>query len=334
MKKQIKLFIVIILLILLMYVPISYAIEAKFELNIKNDTEGAVNQVQNKSDFFTVDSREKEIGSTLNMYINLSQIDYDVSKFTLTSTNSIDNIQNSNGIEIKKENDEFSLIINKNELNIEQIILTYTIPNNFKVGDKFTLIGRISKYEENNVNDADVEKTESNIENNDQENLKEQEKSKDAEKEIKIEITITEKQGNEKEDKKEIENNIEDNKVNKESKKEVEQTQNTSVKNITTNSSNTQTIVYNGSSNNYLENISITDYELNTEFKKENTTYFLTVENDVTSIKVTVTKEDSSSKVYIYGNENLKVGTNKVLISVTAENGDVRNYRIFVNKEA
>lgn len=330
MKKQIKLFTVIILLIVLMYVPISYAIEAKFELNIKNDTEGAVNQAQNKSDFFTVDSREKEIGSTLNMYINLSQIDYDVSKFTLTSTNSIDNIQNSNGIEIKKENDEFSLIINKSELNIEQIILTYTIPNNFKVGDKFTLIGRISEYEENSVNDADKEKTESNMENNNQESLK----SKDAEKEIKIEITITEKQENEKEDKKEIENNIEDNKVNKESKKETEQLQNTSIKNITTNSSNAQTIVYNGSSNNYLENLFITDYELNTEFKKENTSYFLTVANDVTSIKVTATKEDSSSKVCIYGNENLKAGINKVLISVTAENGEVRNYRIFVSKEA
>ena len=326
MKKQIKLFTVIILLIVLMYVPISYAIEAKFELNIKNDTEGAVNQAQNKSDFFTVDSREKEIGSTLNMYINLSQIDYDVSKFTLTSTNSIDNIQNSNGIEIKKENDEFSLIINKSELNIEQIILTYTIPNNFKVGDKFTLIGRISEYEENSVNDADKEKTESNMENNNQESLK----SKDAEKEIKIEITITEKQENEKEDKKEIENNIEDNKVNKESKKETEQLQNTSIKNITTNSSNAQTIVYNGSSNNYLENLFITDYELNTEFKKENTSYFLTVANDGTAIKGTATREDSSSKVCIYGNENLKAGINKVLISVTAENGEVRNYRIFV----
>lgn len=374
MRKIIKLFILIIALILLLYVPISYAIEANFDFNINNDF-NTNNQEQNKLEFFTVDSREKEIGSTLNMYINLSQIDYDVSKFTLISSNLIDNI-NTEGIEIKKENNEFSLIINKNELNIEQIILTYTISNNFKVGDKFTLTGKISEYKEekiedkkedilqddneknieNNANENDTENIEINvenrlnesdkenstisIENNNLENIEEiprenqQPTIQNEVKEVQIEITIVEKQ----EDEKEIENLKDNQNLNGQNKTEgfsqMENNVQPSVKYNTINLSNTETVVYNGSRNNYLETLSITNHEINTEFSKENTTYFLTVSNDITSIKITATKEDSSSKVCIYGNDDLKVGTNKVLISVTAENGDVRNYRIFVNREA
>jgi len=358
MKKQIKLLILIIVLIL--YVPISYAIEANFEPNVKNDL-NANDREQNKLEFFTVDSTEKEIGSTLSMYINLSQINYDVSKFTLTSSGMLNNIetediQNSDGIEIEKENNEFFLIINKNELNIEQIILTYTISDNFKVGDKFTLIGKITEYKEenlenkkeeniqedteenieNDVNVGDKEKIEVDIENNNQENndeiLKEnqQQNVENNIKEVQIEITIVEKQENEKE----TENNLQENKNNEQDKigGAVQNSMQTTIKNNSSNS--TQTVVYNGSRNNYLETLSIANYELKTEFSKENTTYFLSVPNDITAIKITATKEDFSSKVCIYGNDNLKVGTNKVLISVTAENGDVRNYRIFVNREA
>ena len=345
MRKLIKLFILIIALMLLLYVPISYAIEANFDFNINNDF-NTNNQEQNKLEFFTVDSREKEIGSTLNMYINLSQIDYEVSKFTLTSTDIIDNI-NTEGIEIKKENNEFSLIINKNELNIEQIILTYTISNNFKVGDKFTLTGRISEYKEDGLEDKNEEALQDNKENvqnnvneNDKEKIEEIQKEEQLQnteinvKEVQIEITIVEKQENGKE----IENLKDKQESNVQNKTEVfGQIQNnmqSTIKYNTMNFSNTETVVYNGSRNNYLKTLSIENHELNTEFSKENTTYFLTVSNDITSIKITATKEDSSSTVSIYGNDNLKVGTNKVLISVTAENGDVRNYRIFVNREA
>lgn len=327
MRKQIKLFIVIIGLILIFSIPISYAIEGK------NDIGATVNPEQNKLDFFTVDSREKEIGSTLNMYINLSQIEYDVSKFTLEFSNiniNIDDIKNNIGIEIKNENNENYLIINKNDLNTEQIILTYVISNNFKVGDKFTLIGKIAEYKEENLEDE---------ENNKQENLKENQQQNEESniKEIQIEITIIEKQEEKKEDEnkqdntnlKEKQNFNEENQTSK-----TNQVQSNISKSNASNFSNAQTVVYNGSRNNYLKTLSVEGYELNTEFSKENTTYFLTVQNDITTIKITATKEESSSTVCIYGNENLKVGTNKILISVTAENGDVRTYRIFVIREA
>lgn len=336
MKKQIKLFILMIALILILYVPVSYAMGANFEFNIKNDSEHEENELE----FFTVDSKEKAIGSILNMYINLSQIDYDMSEFILTFEGISDNIdaeliQNSNGINIEKENNEFSLIINKNELNIEQIILTYTISDNFKVGDKFTLIGKISEYKEETLED-----TEKKLEENNEENIKinvenaeenQKQNSENNIKEVQIEITIVENQ----KDEKEIEN-LKENQNSQENKIE-NFTQNviqTTTKYNSASVTNIQTVVYNGSRNNYLGTLAVENYRLNTEFCKENTTYFLTVPNDIESIKITATSEESSSTVCIYGNEELKVGTNKVLISVTAENGDVRNYRIFVNREA
>ena len=44
-------------------------------------------------------------------------------------------------------------------------------------------------------------------------------------------------------------------------------------------------------------------------------------------------KISSKSNVVITGNTNLKVGVNKVLVTVNAENGSSRVYRIFVTRE-
>ena len=61
-------------------------------------------------------------------------------------------------------------------------------------------------------------------------------------------------------------------------------------------------------------------------------TYFAEVENQ-SSVNVSVTKEDETATVCITGNDSLKSGENKILISVTAENGDVRYYRIFIENK-
>lgn len=98
--------------------------------------------------------------------------------------------------------------------------------------------------------------------------------------------------------------------------------------NIQNSSSNSTT--YNGSNNNYLSSLKIENYDLNTEFSKENETYYINVSSQE-SINVTATSESASAKVRITGNENIKEGQNKILISVTAENGNVRYYRIYVN---
>lgn len=87
---------------------------------------------------------------------------------------------------------------------------------------------------------------------------------------------------------------------------------------------------YNGSNNNYLSSLSITGITLSPDFIKENSTYFATV-TDASDLEVNATAEDSDATVKITGNTGIKEGTNKILITVTAENGDIRYYRIFVN---
>ena len=77
-----------------------------------------------------------------------------------------------------------------------------------------------------------------------------------------------------------------------------------------------------------------TDQSLNKEFSKENSTYFITVEKDVSSLEIIANADDETSSVCIYGNEEIADGTSKILISVTAENGNVRNYRIYVTKNS
>jgi len=96
--------------------------------------------------------------------------------------------------------------------------------------------------------------------------------------------------------------------------------------------SNAQTVTYLGSRNNYLSNLTVKGYSLTPKFNKTNNTYFITVGNGVKSVTVTATKEDSSAVVTISGNTSLQVGLNKVLISVLAKNGDVRYYRIYVER--
>lgn len=96
--------------------------------------------------------------------------------------------------------------------------------------------------------------------------------------------------------------------------------------------SSMETATYNGSSNNYLENLEIEGLTLNTTFNKENTTYFVDA-NNITSVNITAIAEEMSAKVSITGNNKLVEGQNKILITVTAESGSVRYYRVFVNCE-
>ena len=94
-----------------------------------------------------------------------------------------------------------------------------------------------------------------------------------------------------------------------------------------------QPVTYNGSENNYLSTLSVSGYEFKQVFKKERLIYFMTVTNDVESLDVTAYAEESTSSVAISGNSSLKTGINKILIVVTAENGNTKNYKIIVTKE-
>lgn len=95
----------------------------------------------------------------------------------------------------------------------------------------------------------------------------------------------------------------------------------------------TQGETYKGSQNNYLKSLSITGIEFKNEFKKTTADYFARLEDDdLEKVTVNAVAEDSTAIVTIYGNTNLKDGKNKIMINVTADNGDIRIYRIYLTK--
>lgn len=91
-------------------------------------------------------------------------------------------------------------------------------------------------------------------------------------------------------------------------------------------------VVYYYSSNNYLKILDIDGYEL--EFNRDVTDYQISVDSDVKSLDITAVAEDSRARVEITGNEGFKTGKNAVVITVKAENGDIREYKLLVNKDS
>ena len=96
-------------------------------------------------------------------------------------------------------------------------------------------------------------------------------------------------------------------------------------------SSTASKTTYTGSEDNYLETLKVKGYKFTQKFNKTNDTYFMTLEAGVDSIDVTAEPTDSDAEVVITGTDELTTGRNKVMVSVTAENGDVLVYRIYVD---
>lgn len=90
-------------------------------------------------------------------------------------------------------------------------------------------------------------------------------------------------------------------------------------------------VVYNYSSDNYLKLLEIEGYEL--EFDKNTNEYKITVKNNVTTLDIRALAEHYGARVKITGNDGFEVGENTVIVTVTAENGSTREYKIIVNKE-
>ncbi len=84
------------------------------------------------------------------------------------------------------------------------------------------------------------------------------------------------------------------------------------------------------STNNYLSSLKVDNYNITPDFNKDKSDYTLTVENNVRSINISGTKEDSKSSVTGLGNHDLSEGANKIEIKVTAQNGSTRTYTITV----
>ncbi len=88
------------------------------------------------------------------------------------------------------------------------------------------------------------------------------------------------------------------------------------------------------SNNAFLTSLSVVDRTITPAFNKNTTSYSLTVPNDVSSITVNATKEDTKATITGTGNVNLNVGVNNVNVVVTAEDGSKKTYTIKVTRQA
>lgn len=82
-----------------------------------------------------------------------------------------------------------------------------------------------------------------------------------------------------------------------------------------------------------LSELQIAPGNLSPSFSEEVLEYAATVSGDVEKIVVSAASRDAGATVNVTGNENLQVGQNKILCTVTAQNGqDMKTYTINVTK--
>ena len=130
---------------------------------------------------------------------------------------------------------------------------------------------------------------------------------------------------------------VEENKP-KEEKPNNSNTSNNTNNNVTNNNSNNKNTNNNNNSNKSISsNTNLNSLQLDIEgispaFNKNTTEYFLVVDEKVNNINVSATPEDSKSNISISGNENLQLGSNKIVITVTAQNGSKKEYVINITK--
>ncbi|MCR5419690.1 MAG: SH3 domain-containing protein [Lachnospiraceae bacterium] len=84
--------------------------------------------------------------------------------------------------------------------------------------------------------------------------------------------------------------------------------------------------------NNYLSGLSVDGMVIAPQFNSAVDTYYLTVDNSVTSINISASPVAATSVVGGAGIVNLEVGTNTILIVCKAQNGNIRTYTLYVQR--
>ena len=87
----------------------------------------------------------------------------------------------------------------------------------------------------------------------------------------------------------------------------------------------------NKSNNNYLEYISFNGEKI--DFNKDNLIYEMSVKYDVENADIKFKTEDEKATAELTGPEKLEVGDNVYRISVTAENGDLKEYTLTITRQ-
>ncbi|MBR4351394.1 MAG: cadherin-like beta sandwich domain-containing protein [Bacilli bacterium] len=108
---------------------------------------------------------------------------------------------------------------------------------------------------------------------------------------------------------------------------------NTNTSRPSTNNNNNRKPDPNKSSNNNLKSISIEGVELNPEFNKDTLEYSAIVPGSTEKITVNAEAEDGKSNIDGLGEKELQEGLNEISLYVTAENGDVKEYKLNITRE-
>ena len=342
MKKiylSIKLIISIILIILILFPIISYAVK----LPEKNE----------QNVFFTADKTEANLGDTISFTFDLSKIEYENFKFELSSNSGLANISTNENVSTEIKNNTLTISGSKKDMSVQKINFSYLISEDYKIGDEIKITGKLTntddeeksieqtinvkvveKIEENNENNKPNEETNNNSSQKDTQQTDKNEKQENSENKQEQNIQNAPQEKNQTQSGSQEKTKMQSNTATNFNKTNTQNTvvNNNSQTNTKVTASKVETNTYKGESNNYLSKLKISGYDINPKFDKTNNTYFITIDKDIEELIITTKAEVSSATVTTYGNTNLKSGTNKILINVTAENGDVKTYRIYVTK--
>lgn len=262
---------------------------------------------------------EVDITENIEIILNIEKIEYSNFLVTVESDLDMDQLEETDELEVTKNSDNVQINIDKETTTLNQLTLSYKIPENYNIGDNivFNISIKNNESEEEILKVVEIKIVDKTEENNE---LNEITPSNNNEN-----VNVNDRNiNNENNEKEQVQDNFSQN---------VKMSTQSSFSNGTNERQNAETITYNGSSNNYLSDLYVTGYDFTESFNKDNETYFLTVNNDVSSLTTVAVPEEEKSTVKIYGNEEINVGTNKILVTVTAEDGSIRNYRIYVTSQ-
>ena len=88
------------------------------------------------------------------------------------------------------------------------------------------------------------------------------------------------------------------------------------------------------SSNANLKSLIVSSGTLTPKFDPNVTEYSITLKNDITELWVSTSKADAKATVNVEGSKDMKVGTNKRVVVVTAENGATKRYTLNITRLA
>ena len=266
---------------------------------------------------------EVYLNSTIDINIDINKIEYNKFIFKLVSNNTLNNVELSSeeNIDLNVTNDSLSFEYDKENSNLTSLILKYNLPLDSKIGDTITYnISIINADNEEELitfeKEIKIVEQKQDSKTNTQSNSNNQNNK-----------PTTGNQPNNQNNKQNMNNRTNNGTSTTSQNKSQVQTKQTN--NQTAN--NIVQVTYNGSDNNYLKSLSISGYKLNKTFSKDNSTYFVTVPDNTKKLTIKATADNSNSIVKINGNDKLSSGLNKILITVYAENGNTRVYRIYVN---